>query len=55
MLIFRDIEELILIYSRGGSLPLKLENHDPIIMAGGEEVDLGMCGNDPEAIIFALE
>jgi hypothetical protein len=55
MLLLRDVEQLILVNSRSWSFPLKLEYHNTIVVTSSEQVDLRVSGNDPEAVIFALE
>ena len=55
MLVLCDVEEVVLVDGRSRSLALKLEDHDTIVVTGSEEVDLWMSGNDPEAVVLALE
>ena len=55
MLLLGDVEEIVLMYSRCGTLALKLEDHNSIIMACREKVDLWMGRNYPETVILPLE
>ena len=55
MLVLCDVEEIVLVDGRGGPLALELEDHDTVVVARSEEVDLGMGGDDPETVVFALE
>ena len=55
MFLLSDIEQCILVYGRRWSFPLQLEHHDTIIMACSKQVNLRMCGEDPESIILSLE
>ena len=55
MLLFCDVEQLVLVYGGRRSLPLQLEDHDTSVVTGGEEVDLRVGSNDPESVHIPLE
>lgn len=56
MLLLGDkVQFAILGESRCRPFSLKLENHDTIVVARSEEIDLRMSSDDPESIVFALE
>ena len=55
VLLLGDIEEGILVDGRGRALALELEDHNSIIMPGGEQVDFRMSGDDPKPIVLPLK
>lgn len=50
-----DVEELVLVDSRGRTLTLELEHHDTGVVTSSEQIDLWMSSNNPEAVQIALE
>ena len=55
MLFLGNVEQLVLIYCRRGSLSFQFEHHDTVVVAGGEKVYFRMRSNDPESIILPLK
>jgi hypothetical protein len=50
VLLLGDVEEVVLVDGRSRPLALKLEDHDTVVVTGGEQVDLGMRSNNPEPV-----
>ena len=55
MLLFVDIEEVVLVDGRCGPLAFQLEYHDSIVVASSEEVDFRMRCDCPEPVVLTLE
>ena len=55
MLLLGDVEELVLVNSRGRALALQLEHHHTSIVTGGEQVHLRVGSNNPKSVLIPLE
>lgn len=55
MLLLGDVEQGVLVDGHCRPLALQFENHDTVIVTCSKKVDLWVCSNDPEAVVFALE
>lgn len=49
------VVERILVHGERGPLPLELEHNQTGVMTGGEEIEVRVGGQDPEAVVLAPE
>ena len=54
-LLLVDVEHLVLVDGAARSLAVELEDHHTGVMGGTKEVDVGVGGDEPEAVVLALE
>jgi hypothetical protein len=50
-----DVEEGVAVRGEGGTLTVELEDDQSRVVTGGEEVELRVSGEDPEAVVLATE